>query len=126
MQVTLVIHGGCVPANRRVYRKRVALETYNNRHFDVKLAPEFFDASFIICITFPDKPGEGSTQVIVFKIWRRILMFLMILKYNRGYAKTLITRVTCIRNIGSVPVDMTAMLGTSCALISNRHQMLTS
>jgi hypothetical protein len=31
-----------------------------NRHFDVKLAPEFSDAKLIICITFPDKPGEGS------------------------------------------------------------------
>jgi hypothetical protein len=33
--------------------------TYNNRHFDVKLAPEFSDAKPIICITFPDKPEEG-------------------------------------------------------------------
>jgi hypothetical protein len=39
-----------------------------NRHFDVKLAPEFFDAKLIICITFPDKRGEVSTQVIGFKI----------------------------------------------------------
>jgi hypothetical protein len=45
---------------------------YNNHHFDVKLAPEFFDAKLIVCITFPDKPGEGSTQVIGFKIWARI------------------------------------------------------
>jgi hypothetical protein len=69
VQVTVVIHGGRVPANRRVYKKRVKWETYNNRHFDVKLAPpEFFDAKLIICITFPDTPGEGSTQVIGFKI----------------------------------------------------------
>jgi hypothetical protein len=46
--------------------------TYNNRHFDVKLAPEFFDGKLIICITFPDKPEEGSKQVIGFKIWPRI------------------------------------------------------
>jgi hypothetical protein len=72
LQVTLVIRGGCVPANRRVYRKRVKLEKYNNHHFDVKLVPEFSDAKFIICITFPDKPGEGSTQVIGFKILLRI------------------------------------------------------
>jgi hypothetical protein len=41
---------------------------YISRHFDVKLAPEFFDARLIICITFPEKPGESSTQVIGFKI----------------------------------------------------------
>jgi hypothetical protein len=69
--VTLVIHGGCVPAKRRVYRKRVKRETYNNRHFYVKLAPEFFDTKSIICITFPDKPGEGLTQVTGFKICPR-------------------------------------------------------
>jgi hypothetical protein len=34
---------------------------YNNLHFYVKLEPEFFYASLVICITFPDKPGEGST-----------------------------------------------------------------
>jgi hypothetical protein len=42
---------------------------YNNRHFGVRVAPEFSDAKLIICITFPDKPEEGSTQVIGFKIW---------------------------------------------------------
>jgi hypothetical protein len=36
---------------------------YNNRHFDIKLAPEFFDAKLIICTTFLDKPGEGLIQV---------------------------------------------------------------
>jgi hypothetical protein len=72
VQVTLVLHGGCVPANRRVYRKRLKKETYNNRHFDIKATPEFFDAKSIICITFPDKLREGSTQVIGFKIWPRI------------------------------------------------------
>jgi hypothetical protein len=36
------------------------------------MAPEFFDAKLIICITFPDKPGEGSMQVIGFKIWLSI------------------------------------------------------
>jgi hypothetical protein len=39
--------------------KRVQRESYNNRHFDVKLAPEVFDAKLIIRITFPDKPGEN-------------------------------------------------------------------
>jgi hypothetical protein len=43
---------------------------YNNRHFDVKLPPEFFDAKLIICITFPDKPGEGSTQAQALKFGR--------------------------------------------------------
>jgi hypothetical protein len=68
VQVTVVIHGGCVPPYRRVYRKRVKRETYNNRHFYVKLGPEFFDATLIICITFPDKPGEGSSRVTGFNI----------------------------------------------------------
>jgi hypothetical protein len=49
-----------VPANR-VYRYRAKRETYNNRHFDVKLASEFFDAKIIVCITFPDKHGEDPT-----------------------------------------------------------------
>jgi hypothetical protein len=38
------------------------MEAYNNRHFDVKLAPEFFDTKRIICNAFRDKPGEGSTR----------------------------------------------------------------
>jgi hypothetical protein len=46
--------------------KRVKRETHNNRHFGIKLAPEFFDAKFIICIKFPDKPKEGLTQVTDF------------------------------------------------------------
>jgi hypothetical protein len=41
---------------------------YNNRHFDVTLVPEFFDAKLIICITFPDKPGEVLMLVIGIKI----------------------------------------------------------
>jgi hypothetical protein len=45
------------------------MEAYNNRHFDVKLAPEFFDTKLIICIAFRDKPGEGSTPEIGFRIW---------------------------------------------------------
>jgi hypothetical protein len=62
--MTFVLRGCRVPANRRVYRKRVRKETRNNRHFDVKLAPEFCDTKPIICITFPDKPGKVSTQII--------------------------------------------------------------
>jgi hypothetical protein len=45
----------------------------SSRTFGVKLAPEFFDAELIICVTFLDKPGEGSTQVTGFKIWQRIV-----------------------------------------------------
>jgi hypothetical protein len=40
--------------------------------FVVKLAPEFFDARIIICITFSDKFGEGSKQVTDFKIRLRM------------------------------------------------------
>jgi hypothetical protein len=69
VQVTLIIRGGRVPANRHKKQKRVKRETFNDRHFDVKLAPEFFDAKLIICITFPDKSGESSTQITGFKIW---------------------------------------------------------
>jgi hypothetical protein len=50
----------------------VKRETYNNSHFDVQLAPELFDAKLTIYITFPDKSGEGSTQIIGFKIWQHI------------------------------------------------------
>jgi hypothetical protein len=56
----------------REYRKRIKRETCNNRHFDVELAPEFFDTQLTICITVPDKSGEGSMQVTDFKIWQRI------------------------------------------------------
>jgi hypothetical protein len=42
---------------------------YNNHHFHVKLAQEFSGAKLIICITFPNKPGEVLMQVIGFKIW---------------------------------------------------------
>jgi hypothetical protein len=42
---------------------------YNNRHFDVKLAPEFFDAKLITCIVLPE---EVSMQVMGFRIWPRI------------------------------------------------------
>jgi hypothetical protein len=64
LQATLVIHWGCVPTNCRLslYRKRVKWGTCKNSHFDVKLAPEFFDAKRIISIAFPGKPKEGSTQ----------------------------------------------------------------
>jgi hypothetical protein len=33
---------------------------YNNSHFDVKLETEFFDAKFIICVTFPVKPAHDT------------------------------------------------------------------
>jgi hypothetical protein len=72
MQMILLLRRRCVSANRRVYKKRVELETYNNPHFDVKLAPEFFYAKIIICITFLDTLGEGSMQVIGFKMWLQI------------------------------------------------------
>jgi hypothetical protein len=36
----------------------VKRETYINIHFEIKLAPEFFDAKLIFCITFPDKLAE--------------------------------------------------------------------
>jgi hypothetical protein len=32
-------------------------QRFFNRHFHVKLTPEFFDAKLIICITFSDNPG---------------------------------------------------------------------
>jgi hypothetical protein len=36
---------------------------YDSHHFDVKLMPELFDAKLIICITFPDKHGEGLMRI---------------------------------------------------------------
>jgi hypothetical protein len=56
---------GCVPAHDRVKR-----ETYTSCHFYVKLAPEFVDAKLIICITFPDKPGEVLAKVFALKFGR--------------------------------------------------------
>jgi hypothetical protein len=49
----------CELPRTRKMRKR---DTYNNRHFDVQLAPEFSDAERNIRNTFPDKTGEDSTQ----------------------------------------------------------------
>jgi hypothetical protein len=50
------------------------IATYNANKYNrkcititIKLAPEFFDAKLIICITH--KPGEGLMQIIGFKIW---------------------------------------------------------
>jgi hypothetical protein len=60
-----------VPAIRRVYGQQVKRETCNNHHFYVKNAPELF-YNFIICIIFPEKPREVSTQLIRCKIWPRI------------------------------------------------------
>jgi hypothetical protein len=49
--------------------KFVKREMYNND----KLATVCFDSKLTICIKFPDKPGEVSTQVVVgFKIWPRM------------------------------------------------------
>jgi hypothetical protein len=61
IQVTLTEHS----KSAHIY-KHIKQEMYNNHHFHVKLGPEFFDAKLIICITFPDKPGEGLMQVIDF------------------------------------------------------------
>lgn len=58
----VVIHGDCLPTNRRVYRKVVTGETYNNHHSVTKLALEFSDGSLVVCATFPAKPGEGSVR----------------------------------------------------------------
>jgi hypothetical protein len=46
--------------------------TCTSRDFGVKVAPELFDAKFTICVTFPDKPGEGSIQVIGLNIYQQI------------------------------------------------------
>jgi hypothetical protein len=53
-------------------KKRKPEKKYNNRHFDAKLAPEYFDAELTICIAFPDKRGEGSMQETSFKMWLQI------------------------------------------------------
>jgi RecA-family ATPase len=36
-----------------------------NRHFDVKLVPEFVDAEYVVFITFPDKSGESLTLIML-------------------------------------------------------------
>jgi hypothetical protein len=45
---------------------------YNNRHFDVKLVPEFIEAKFIIRVTLPYKLREDLMQVLGYKIWPQI------------------------------------------------------
>jgi hypothetical protein len=40
----------------------VKQENYNNSHVDINVVPEFFDDKIIICITFPDKNGEGGAH----------------------------------------------------------------
>jgi hypothetical protein len=111
-QVTLVICGGCVPANRRVYRKRVKWEPYNN------LASQFFDAELIICITLLDKPGEDSMHVTGFKIWPRIGYWYSSWHWNknRRYAKTRIpkARVTRVACILKVAFSTVSCVGPAC------------
>jgi hypothetical protein len=70
IHVTVVIHGGCDPANSNVYKKKNARnrDKDNKSHFDVILLPELPDAKLITCITFPDMPGEGPMQA---NIWQR-------------------------------------------------------
>jgi hypothetical protein len=66
------------------------------------MAPEFFDAKLIICITFPDKAGEVLMQVIGFKVWIQTgYCAPHDNEIKTGYAKTEtvkvhIPRVTCI------------------------------
>jgi hypothetical protein len=72
VQVTLGIHGIRVPANRRHIIKTRKMRKCNNRHVDTKLAPKSSDANLNICITFRDKPGEGSTQLNSLGIWPRL------------------------------------------------------
>jgi hypothetical protein len=92
--MTLIIHGGCVPANGRVQRKRVKRETYNNRHFDVKPTPEFFDDKLMIYITFRDRTADGSTKALKFRGGKDIDV-----SHNTEIkpriAKAGITRITC-------------------------------
>lgn len=64
VEVTLVTHGGCECLVKR--------ETCNSRPFDVKLAPHFFDAKFIICVAFPDRSVGVSAQVLGFQKLPRI------------------------------------------------------
>jgi hypothetical protein len=37
-----------------------------------EMEPQFFDASLIMSVTFPDNTGEVSKQIISFKIWPQI------------------------------------------------------
>jgi hypothetical protein len=37
-----------------------------------KRSSAVLDAKLFICITFPDKPGEVSMQIIGFKTWLRV------------------------------------------------------
>jgi hypothetical protein len=62
--VYLFIHG--VAFLRIAYIEIAQNGKHNNRHFEVKLVSEFFDAKLIVCITFPDKHGGGSTQASKF------------------------------------------------------------
>jgi hypothetical protein len=50
----------------------VKQETRNNLQFHIKLKPELSDGKLTICSTSPDKPEEGSTQVMGLKIWLRM------------------------------------------------------
>jgi hypothetical protein len=59
--VTVVIHGvACIKNAKNWKYIRITI-------FLLKLAPEFFDAKLIICITFPDKPGDILMWVLGFK-----------------------------------------------------------
>jgi hypothetical protein len=72
VHVALIVHGNCFPANQLVYRKRVKRETFRNGQFDAKLAPQFFNAKPIFCVTSPNKPRSTSPQVVSFKFWKGV------------------------------------------------------
>jgi hypothetical protein len=44
----------------------------------IMLSEEFFDARLIMCITFLDKPGEGSSQAVCIKFGTVGLLMLFI------------------------------------------------
>jgi hypothetical protein len=41
---------------------------YNSRYFAVKPSPGFFVANLFIRITLPGSSGEGTTQIVGFKM----------------------------------------------------------
>lgn len=60
----LVIHGGCFPTYRHVFRKRRKQKSITIAIFMLKWCQNCLMLN--ICVTYPDKLGEVSTQVTVF------------------------------------------------------------
>jgi hypothetical protein len=95
--------------------KTCKMRKSTNHHFYVKLAPEFCDAKLIICITFLDKPQEGSMLVnrlynLAIECWSSSQYWNKTVDMRKYILKACVMRVICtpldmiLRQVNPVPI----------------------